>query len=142
MYNRYVPQQSQAPVREAPCPDRQDEERPDSKKYKQGGTGPQGGFGNFEQLFSAAAHWTAPHMDSLRGLWDRDKFGGLDSLLSALNLEGLDSGDILLILIILLLLVEGDNLELVITLGLMLILGLGDGKKKDPDRNTLSGSDD
>ena len=69
-----------------------------------------------------------------------------DTLLSnctvVLNLEGLDSGDILLILIILLLLVEGDNLELVITLGLMLILGLGDGKKKDPDRNTLSGSDD
>ena len=52
--------------------------------------------------------------------------GGLGSLLNALNLENLDSGDILLLLIVLLLLWEGDDLELVIALGLVLILCLGE----------------
>ena len=139
MYNRYVPQQPQAPVREESA---RGAAHPDREKYKQGGGGPQGGFGNFEHIFSSAAQWTLPNLDSLRGLWDRDKFKGLDSLLSALNLQGLDSGDLLLLLIILLLLVEGDNLEIVITLGLMLVLSLGEEKKKDPDRADLSGSDD
>ena len=54
--------------------------------------------------------------------------GGLGSLLQALKLEHLDTGDILLLLIVLLLLLEGDNLELVIALGLVLIMGLGEEK--------------
>lgn len=60
--------------------------------------------------------------------------GGLSSLLNGLNLEELDSGDILLLLILLYLLVEGDDLELVIALGLVLIMGLGD--KDGEERKT------
>lgn len=142
MYNRYVPQtQTYAPLREEGQTEGRERQSSGSSKYKQGPAGTQGGFGNFEKLFSPGSLLHSLHPDSFRSLLDRDKFGGLDSLLSALNLEGLDSGDILLILIILLLLVEGDNLELVITLGLMLILSLGD-TKKDPDREDLSGSED
>ena len=46
-------------------------------------------------------------------------------LLRTFSLEGIDTGDILLVLIILLLYLEGDDLEMVITLGLMLLFGLG-----------------
>ena len=49
---------------------------------------------------------------------------GLAGLLKGLKLEGLDTGDILLLLILLFLFLEGDDMELVITLGLMLLLGL------------------
>lgn len=55
-----------------------------------------------------------------------DKNAGIAGILKSLHLDGLDSGDILLLLIILLVFLEGDNTELVITLGLMLLLGLGD----------------
>ncbi len=61
---------------------------------------------------------------------ERDKSGGLKTLLGALGLDEIDTGDILLMLIVLFLLTEGDNLDLVITLGLMILLGLG-GKKPD-----------
>lgn len=49
---------------------------------------------------------------------------GLAKLLSGLDLEELDTGDVLLLLILLFLFLEDreDNLELLITLGLMLIL--------------------
>ena len=43
-----------------------------------------------------------------------------------LNLDGMDTGDILLMLIILLVFLDGDNLDLVIALGVMLLLGLND----------------
>lgn len=46
-------------------------------------------------------------------------------VLHAFSLDGIDTGDILLVLIILLLYLEGDDLEMVITLGLMLLFGLG-----------------
>lgn len=142
MYNRYVPQtQTYVPIREEGQTETREKQPSDSSKYKQGAAGRQGGFGNFEKLFSSGTLFHALNPDVFRNLLDRDKFGGLDSLLTAFNLEGLDSGDILLLLIILLLLVEGDNLELVITLGLMLVLSLGEAKK-DPDRGDLSGSDD
>lgn len=49
----------------------------------------------------------------------------LSGLLRALRLEGLDTGDVLLLLILLLVFLEGDDLELVIALGLILLLGLG-----------------
>ncbi len=68
----------------------------------------------------------------LKDIWleeGRDPLGGL---LKSLKLDGVDSGDILLILLILFLLLEGeDNWELVITLGLLLILGLADGRGED-----------
>lgn len=142
MYNRYVPQtQTYAPIREEGQTEAGENRPSDSSKYKQGAAGRQGGFGNFEKLFSSGTLFHALNPDIFRNLLDRDKFGGLDSLFSSFHPEGVDSGDILLILIILLLLVEGDNLELVITLGLMLVLSLGEAKK-DPDRGNLSGSDD
>lgn len=52
------------------------------------------------------------------------KKGGLSSLLKALKLDDLDTGDVLLLLILLFLFLDDreDNLELLITLGLMLIL--------------------
>lgn len=50
--------------------------------------------------------------------------GGLSRLLKGLKLEGLDTGDVLLLLILLLLFLDGDDMELVITLGLLLLLGL------------------
>ncbi len=67
----------------------------------------------------------------LQGSWWEEGRDPLNGLLQSLNLEGVDSGDILLVLIILFLLLEGDdNWELVITLGLLLILGLADSKKE------------
>ena len=44
---------------------------------------------------------------------------GLGKLLRGLKLDGLDTGDVLLLLFL-----EGDDMELVITLGLLLLLGL------------------
>lgn len=49
---------------------------------------------------------------------------GLSSILKALKLEDLDTGDVLLLLILLFLFLEGDDMELIITLGLLLLLGL------------------
>lgn len=66
-----------------------------------------------------------------RFLGGEEKNAGIAGILKGLNLEDIDSGDILLLLIILLLFLDGDNTELVITLGLMLLLGLGDTKKTD-----------
>lgn len=49
---------------------------------------------------------------------------GLSALLSALKLNEIDTGDVLLLLILLFLFLDDreDNLELLITLGLMLLL--------------------
>ena len=54
----------------------------------------------------------------------KDGAGVLSKLLKGLKLEGLDTGDVLLLLILLFLFLEGDDMELVITLGLLLLLGL------------------
>ena len=51
-------------------------------------------------------------------------WGLVSGLLKGLKLEGLDTGDVLLLLILLFLFLEGDDMELVITLGLLLLLGL------------------
>lgn len=50
--------------------------------------------------------------------------GSLQSLFQKLQLDKLDTGDILLVLILLFLFLEGDNTEMVITLGLLLLMGL------------------
>ncbi len=52
---------------------------------------------------------------------------GLGKLLRGLKLDGLDTGDVLLLLILLFLFLEGDDMELVITLGLLL-LGWNNGR--------------
>lgn len=54
------------------------------------------------------------------------KPSGLSGLLQGLHLEGLDTGDLLLLVLLLLLAVDGDDIELLITLGLLLLLGLDD----------------
>ena len=56
----------------------------------------------------------------------------LKGVLRTFSLDGIDTGDILLVLIILFLYLEGDDLEMVITLGLMLLFGLGkDGQSTE-----------
>lgn len=50
----------------------------------------------------------------------------LSGLLRSLKLEGLDTGDVLLLLILLFLFLEGEDTELLIALGLLLLLGLDD----------------
>ena len=69
--------------------------------------------------------------DGLGALFSGKEKGGLSNLLSALKLDSIDAGDVLLLLIILFLLVEGDDLDLVIALGVVLLMGLGDREKKD-----------
>lgn len=101
MYNRYIPQDvSYTPVEETPSGPRRPPFRlPDFLGGKEG----------------------------LSGLLGEREGSGLSGLLRSLRLEGIDSGDVLLLLIMLYLLVEGDDLELVIALGLVLLMGLGDG---------------
>ncbi len=55
---------------------------------------------------------------------EKEKNAGLSGILKKLNLEDIDTGDILLFLILILLVLEGDNWELVIILGLILFLSL------------------
>ena len=57
----------------------------------------------------------------------------LSSLLKCLQLEDLDTGDILLLLILLFLFIDGDDLELLITLALLILLGLGKKEKEPSD---------
>ena len=140
MYNRYVPQEhAYAPVTQpSPAPE-EEAKASDEKKYIRAEGRAQAPGGNSGNFFSSSGILDGLKLGKWTELMDRDKSGAMGGLLSALKLEELDSGDILLILIILLLLVEGDNLELVITLGLMLLLGLGDNTKKSPDNTQLSG---
>lgn len=57
---------------------------------------------------------------------------GIKGLLSRFHLDGMDSGDLLLLLIVLLLWSEGEDLDLVLALGLALVLGLGDQGEQKP----------
>ena len=57
---------------------------------------------------------------------------GIKGLLNRFHLDGLDSGDLLLLLIVLLLWSEGEDLDLVLALGLALVLGLGDQGEQKP----------
>ena len=61
---------------------------------------------------------------SLSGLLSEGRRDGgiLRRLLAKLNLESIDTGDILLLLILLLLFSEGEDEELLIALGLLLLL--------------------
>ena len=118
MYNRYVPGSrgyTRVRVDEEPLKQRQKDAK-----------------GSVNQ--SNTATHTGTHKENqvpLSGVFGGEsKNAGIAGILKSLHLEGLDSGDILLLLIILLVFMEGDNIELVITLGLMLLLGLGDDGKK------------
>ena len=66
--------------------------------------------------------WAEPEVSPLTETTAEKK--GLAGLLKGLNLEDLDTGDVLLLLILLFLFLDDreNNLELLITLGLMLIL--------------------
>ena len=132
MYNRYIPSgSSYARVTQ------------EGERGRQGGAHPPGTAGPGRQQGPSAGQRRPQHgptprggpspgvADPLRLLAGGERGTGLSGLLKGLNLEGLDSGDVLLLLIILLVFLEGDNLELVITLGLMLLLGLGDEGEKD-----------
>lgn len=73
----------------------------------------------------AASAASPPHQDALPTPdEEKEEKKGLASLLKSLKLDGLDTGDILLLLILLFLFLEGDDMELIITLGLVLLLGL------------------
>ena len=136
MYNRYVPRGSgYVRVKEEEEPAQRDMHPPgsDEKKYTPvDGPAQADGAGERKKFADAGA---AGGGGSPAGVFG-DKSVGIKRLLKALNLEEVDSGDLLLLLIVLLLLTDGDELDLVITLGLMLLLGLGD--KKSPDHG-LSG---
>jgi hypothetical protein len=80
-------------------------------------------------FFHNSSNLYAEKWKKLGNLLGGTKSLGIGSVLSALGLEEMDTGDILLFLIILFLLSEGDELDLIITLGLMLLMGLGEGKK-------------
>lgn len=102
MYNRYIPQDvSYTPV----------EEKPSSRP------GPRRAAFRFSDFLGGK--------EGISSLLGEREGSGLSGLLSALRLEHIDSGDVLLLLIMLYLLVEGDDLELVIALGLVLLMGLG-----------------
>ena len=142
MYNRYVPRNhTYTPVAE---PDRNTEERPkppDEKKYIRADDFAQAPRRNSGQnIFCGGSGGL--NLGKMTDLLNRDKLGSLGSLFASLGLDGVDTGDLLLILIVLLLVVEGDDLELIITLGLMLVLGLGDKAKKAPDDKKSSGASD
>lgn len=109
MYNRYIPQE----VEDVPISPIAPEERESPPKKSP--------F-SWKQLLSGEGSkpW--------KQLWSEEG-DPLGSLLQSLKLEGVDSGDILLVLLILFLLIEGeDQWELIITLGLLLIMGLAEGK--------------
>ena len=138
MYNRYVSQkQTYAPVS---VPTKEEQKAPDEKKYIQAQGSTQAHRDNSVKNFSLSGAMSNLNLGKITELLDRDKSGAMGGLLSALKLEEVDSGDILLILILILLLMDGDDLELVITLGLMLLLGLGGKTKKDPDHKNVSES--
>lgn len=110
MYNRYIPNNTSY------------ERIPDHDPASHSGT----------QFFRQETH-RPPPPSSPKGSNPLEGITGkLGGLLKNFHLEGLDSGDILLILILIFLFLESDdNLELVITLGLLLLFGLfGNDEKK------------
>lgn len=54
-------------------------------------------------------------------------------ILKMLGLDGVDTGDVLLLLILLLLVLEGDETEMVVTLALVLLMGLSDRGRDQAD---------
>lgn len=107
MYNRYIPEGTEY----ARIPEEEPGRAPHREAPHRNGGGGSGGF-DFGKLFSAFGQ--------------KENAGGLTGILKKLNLDGMDTGDILLMLIILLVFLDGDNLDLVIALGVMLLLGLND----------------
>ena len=99
MYNRYIPENTSY-ARIEPPPKRPGGPAP--------GTGPRPSF----------------HIPDL--LSGREGLSSLSGLLKSLRLEGIDSGDILLLLIALFLWKEGDDPDLLIALGLVFLMGLGE----------------
>lgn len=114
MYNRYLPQEIEMPASNTSDPPSHKNHAPFSLKniLSKGEELP---FTNWKGLFG----------------WGEGREGDpLEDLLKSLKLDGVDSGDILLVLLILFLLIEGDDQwELIITLGLLLIMGLADETK-------------
>lgn len=110
MYNRYIPQDTsydRIPEQGSPEPQQRRKASRPPPVSAPGGSGPLDGI-----------------------------LGRLGGLLKGFHLEGLDSGDILLILILLFLFLESDDeLELVIVLGLLLFFGLTDKKEKPEDQS-------
>lgn len=115
MYNRYIPDgavYTRVPMEDDP-PRRQEQKSPPSR----------------QEFHERPASPSRPRSNqSPSGLLDGAQ-SSLNSLISSLGLEKLDSGDLLLFLILLLLLKEGDDLEMIIALGLTLLMGLGDDKE-------------
>lgn len=62
-----------------------------------------------------------PHTEPLREEREKKK-GTLSSLLRKLNMDGIDTGDLLLLTILFLLFKDGDDEELLFALGLLLLL--------------------
>lgn len=113
MYNRYIPQDLDYHSQEPP---------PHT---------PTGSAGGEKSPFSLKGLLSAGEKLPWRGLLQGEG-DPLEGLLHSLKLEGVDSGDILLVLLILFLLIEGDDQwELIITLGLLLIMGLTEDREKD-----------
>lgn len=117
MYNRYIPSgtsyervtEQKPPSSHGPGP----QQRPRAEARRPPPPPPQKGAGPLEGIT-----------------------GWLGGLLKNVHLEGLDSGDILLVLILLFLFLESDdNLELVITLGLLLAFGLFGKDDKEEKEN-------
>ncbi len=112
MYNRYIPEGTEY----ARIPEEEPDRAPRGEGKRRNGGGGNGGF-DLGKLFSAFGQ--------------KENAGGLTGILKKLNLDGIDTGDILLLLIILLVFLDGDDLDLVIALGVMLLLGLGDKGKEN-----------
>ncbi len=104
MYNRYIPDREEAVPVGGPDPSP---------------AGPAGGRAGAGGLLAGLLGQGDGEARRLRQ--------GLTSLLKALHLERLDTGDLLLGLIVLFLVLEdGDDLDVVITLALTILLSLGE----------------
>ena len=142
MYNRYIPEDtSYTWVGEEAQPawipgaahHRNSSQRPSQ-------TGKRAGTSQRNQSFSQGHRPTGGKsskntwlggLESLTGLLQGEKAGGMGGILKRWSGENWDTGDILLLLIVLYLLVEGEDLDLVIALGIVLVMGLGSDKKEE-----------
>lgn len=126
MYNRYIPEgASYTPVEREPrqSPPVKEPSRPGPRPQRPAGSsGGQGRPKPGRQPLFRPGGFRIPF--SLAG------GDGLSALLKAVHLDGMDSGDLLLLLILLYLMTEGDDLEPVIALGLVLAMGFFDGEEQ------------